>query len=121
MENFTKNLIADGVEEQQECFGCGAKDFGDGCDECSGGCCMACCGTPEEEEDRTNYTEWTRAELDEYNKLNPMRQIDIKGCEEEEKQECIGCSSINYGDGCEGCSVCCVLCGCCGTPEEDAE
>lgn len=35
-------------------------------------------------EDKTNYGDWTRAELDEYNKHNPMALIECMACDEEE-------------------------------------
>ena len=35
-------------------------------------------------EDKTNYGDWTRAELDEYNKHNPTALIECMACDEDE-------------------------------------
>ena len=38
--------------------------------------------------DKTNYTEWTRAELDEHNELNPHCQVHVPACDD---ITCIDC------------------------------
>ena len=37
---------------------------------------------PIEDEDNTNYGDWTRAEINEYNKLNPMAIIECPACDD---------------------------------------
>ena len=45
-------------------------------------------------EDKTNYTEWTRAEIDEYNRLHPMAMIDIQIASDEDTDD--ECSNPMY-------------------------
>ncbi len=55
--------------------------------ECSGckGVCEECENLLlliDEDDDKTNYTEWTRAELDEHNRLNPQAIIECQACDD---------------------------------------
>ena len=89
--------------------------------ECSGckGVCEECENLLlwiDEHDDKTNYSEWTRAELDEHNRLNPQAMIECQACDD--------CCEDRYMNDASDCGKwvcnggCCAGC-CAGSDSED--